>query len=721
MVRKTIKTAPYTFLPSLRPTEKAWATLTSSLCSLFQHNRPVKWRKVYHGSSAKLLTSAPTYPLFTSQYFVRFQDHQLTADARREEPPEPSFEFLGSTKPNVSQHPTSFTTNVASLSKYIKAHIVGGIPLCPASILMEIALEALSTARGTLESGLHVIEDITFDKPLVYAEHMDSELSLRTDLDMQNDERARFSCSSHDQFHCGGRITRKSLSHAVDIFARKEAYVKRQRRTLHYDPSIVFDSFSPKTIYEVIFPRVVAYGSPFLTLKKLAISESRLEGCGTFQLDASTLQGKFVCPPPFVDTLLHAAGFIANSYVPSDIACICASIERAMLPTAKELGEGVMTIYCNLTDVGHSVIADSYVIDSGEKVLAFIEGICFKKIPLKSFHSHLSRLVGKPTQTPPPLKVQTLTIQKSALHQPESQIEDTIQNIIRESCGVSLNTTGNTTLSEAGVDSLMLIEIVQSIRNQLPHLEIDESSLERCTSLQELVATVSKVRSQEAYPKIQTPELTPDNSPRTPAASFSLSPSSNSSGAVSPIETLLFETCGIQISEGMKNLALSTLGVDSLLSIEIVDELQGRFGLAIDDSKENISDLTFYRLEALFAEKFHTPNSSPKSSSSQSCVDEELTESSSAPEADESYSKIIQRQNHGMPKCNVYLFHDGSGHCTMYSHMIDINHTISGIYSPDPLSRTPKIERLEDLANLYIRRTNLINDQEVVLGGKLTY
>ncbi|XXH03671.1 hypothetical protein Hte_010076 [Hypoxylon texense] len=725
MIRKTIKGAPYTFLPSLRPADKAWDTLSSSLAALFQRNHSVNWREVYDGSFAKFLPSVPTYPLNTSQYFVRFREPQPEVDkivTRADEPSQLLFEFLGLVKQNSSQQPTSFTTDMVSMSKYIKAHTVGGVPLCPASVLMELALEALSAARGTTGSGIHLLEDIAFDKPLVYAEHMEGQHSLQTVLDMKSNEEAHFSCLSQDQLHVSGRVTRKSVCDVADTFTRKEAYVKRQRRTIHADPTAVFDSFSPKTIYEVIFPRVVAYGSPFLTLKQLSISESRLEGCGTFQLETSPLDGKFVCPPAFSDTLLHAAGFIANIYVPSDVACICASIERAMLPSAEDLGDGVMTIYCNLTDLGHSVIADSYVINSDDKIVAFVEGSCFKKIPLKSFHSRLSRLAGEPAHRPAPLKLAPAPAQakKIAVTQPEPQIEVTIQSIIRDACGVSIDAAGSASLSELGIDSLMLIEIAQAIRSRLPHLEIDEASVERCATLQELVATVSKASGQEAFHKISTPDRTQESSPRTSAVvSFSATPATNDLEISSPIESLLLETCGIQVVDGMKDLPLASLGVDSLLSIELTDELQGRFGLTIDDSKESISDLTFRRLEALFAEKFHTPTSSLTSSSSQSFVDVTFSDSESAPEPapDDNFVKMIQRQTHGTPKRGVYLFHDGSGYCNMYSHITGIDRDITGVYSSDPLSATPKAERLEELAELYIKRTNLMNEQEVILGG----
>ncbi|KAJ8124184.1 hypothetical protein ONZ43_g39 [Nemania bipapillata] len=137
-----------------------------------------------------------------------------------------------------------------------------------------------------------------------------------------------------------------------------------------------------------------------------------------------------------------------------------------------------------------------------------------------------------------------------------------------------------------------------------------------------------------------------------------------------PMESLFLDTCGIQIEPGMMDITLGTLGVDSLLSIELSNELRDRFGVLIDDS---ISDLTFNRLQ-----------------------------------------ESLMRQSHGPPKCNAYLFHDGSGHCHFYSRMSHMNRNVNGIFSPDSPSG---MERLEDLASLYIERTKLHEEEEVVLGG----
>ncbi|KAI0164503.1 hypothetical protein GGR52DRAFT_127379 [Hypoxylon sp. FL1284] len=145
------------------------------------------------------------------------------------------------------------------------------------------------------------------------------------------------------------------------------------------------------------------------------------------------------------------------------------------------------------------------------------------------------------------------------------------------------------------------------------------------------------------------------------------------------------------------------------------DEQQGGFGPTIDDSK----DLTFRRLEALLAKKFCTPIASSTPSSSRSDVDVAFSVSESAPEPapDDVFPKVVQRRAHGTPKHGAHLFHHRIGHRNMYSHIRHLSRYITGVCSPDPLSATSMTERLEAFTELYTKRTNLINEQDIILGG----
>ncbi|KAI0194248.1 hypothetical protein F4808DRAFT_474880 [Astrocystis sublimbata] len=618
MIRNIIKDRPYTFLPSLKPKESAWKTLSHSLSNLFLRHYPLKWREVYDGSPARFLNYLPKYPLNTSRYFVPYRHYSAKTDGVASPPAKPQFEFVGYTEPEQSKHTDEFgfDTSFKLLAPYIKAHSVAGVPLCPASVLVEVALEAHSLSKSRPSTSPHLLADIAFEKPLVYTEQMNSRLALRTELDMSPDSETRFSISSNGQQHCSGVFARRSTNEVADMLTRKTAHAKRHRRILTQYPGAAFDVFSSKIIYQVIFPRVVTYDDPFLTLKQLTISETRLEACGTMDVDSSFLSRRFVCHPAIIDTLLHAPGFVANLYVPSDVACICVGIEHVYMPALEDLKEGEVTIYCALTDLGHSVIAEAYMISSEGNVLAYVEGACFKKIPLSSFNNHLSRTL------------------KASAHSP-------------------------------------------SFNPSPPELILDSSSSDA-----------------------------DDSGPLTLV---------NSVGGISTLGDLFLDTCGIEVEPSTMGVALGTLGVDSLLSIELSDELTKRLGVVIDESQYSISELTFNQLQEIVSGNALSSKKVAGSLDLQANTMAAMPKTTVlTPREDQDIERIIQRQNHGPLKCNTYLFHDGSGYCSFYSRMSNMNRSITGIFSPD---QSIVIDRLEDLASLYIKRTKLDSDQEIILGG----
>ncbi|KAI1324240.1 hypothetical protein F5Y16DRAFT_412155 [Xylariaceae sp. FL0255] len=727
-VRKTIKNVQFTFLPTLKPAKTPWETLSQSLSSLFLRNYPVKWREVYEGSKAVLLTSVPKYPLNCSQYYVPYKSQHYAKDQLIEDTPQLSFEFLGPAKPDPSGKTPTFHTNLVAVAPYIKAHQVANVPLCPASVLVELSLEALILSSGSSDaSASHLLEDIVFEKGLVYADHIAEKNDLQISLDGGADKKSRFSMSSVSgrQLYCSGLVSRHMPGTSVDRLLRKSTFVERQRKTMlaHLED---YDSFSARTIYNVIFPRVVAYSEPFLLLKKLSVSESRLEGCGKLEIASSMSEKNFVCHPAFLDTLLHAPGFIVNMYVPTDVAGICVGIEQVYLPSAQDIETGEMSIICTLTDLGHSVTADAYVTDSANKLIAYVEGARFKKIPLKSFQAGLSRSVKQPTATKAS-SIQALTVQRaSAEPAPVSgisafKIEETILSIIQECCGVTLDRSNTMTLQEAGVDSLMFIEMTDMIGNRLPHVKLDRDRLENCSTLQEIVQLVSGA-SPSSTPAPTSSQITPISSQiaELPEVHQLLTVSSRpiSRDAVSPIKALLEEVCGINMEGEMMDQKLGTLGVDSLLSIELVDELRDTHGLTIDSHQIDIAELTANELSDLLSDRLGqssagsmTPDSSEAGIRTPDTLpDTPLTPTSGGSE----FQSTLLRQSFGPQKPTLWLFHDGSGYSSQYSRMSGINLNVVGISSPDPSS---DIKSLEELASFYIKKTKITEEQPIYLGG----
>ncbi|RYP44237.1 hypothetical protein DL768_009270 [Monosporascus sp. mg162] len=737
MFRRGVSGVPYQFLPTLRSPQDPWVTLVSSLQSLWLSDHKVNWRGVYEGTSAKFLRFLPRYPLASTPYIVPFREphaHEVLPD-RGKVPAQRPFEFLDSGSISIpGSTKTTFITQMAQISRYIKAHAVGGAALCPASVYMEIALEALATLNHAENNpSMKVFEDLKFDKPLTWSEslHDDATFDIRTELDSQGPEGCAVTTSSQKhQVHFSGRLTQKPASILSETMIRKQAYVKRQLLPFTQDSTASpLETLSSRTIYEAIFPRVVDYAEPFLTLKKLTISPSGLEGCGTFQLSQSALEGQFICPPAFVDTLLHAAGFMANTSVTPDIACICAHVERVVVPCGlSEIYEQEMKVYCSLIDVGHSIVADAYAMDIKGEVISFAEGISFKKLQLKSFKAHLGRLAKSsappPIYTTPPSPLLTtkeqraVTINKDHLTKPSGSVEAAVRTILREVCGIDGDhATG--TLAEMGIDSLLNIELAHSIQNRFPNAEVSKSDLENCSTIEEIVSTVYQGFRQGPPNESALPGLTEDNSPISTSPGTVTPPRvalpASTKDTTPELDALFLETCGLNLTDEEKGHPLTALGVDSLLSIELARELRERFGLSIEEDHESVSHLTFRQLEDLYKKRLSSSMRSPSSQGRQQKPAENIWALEKATK--EPFPRPLQYQVNGAPRTKLCLFHDGSGMCSMYAKLRNINRTAHGVFSLDATSPSPAVKRMEDLAAFYIKAGNLGVKEEIILGG----
>lgn len=764
MFKKAMSDKPYTFLPSLRPSQPPWATLATALQSLFLQNYRMDWRAIYQTTSAKFDRSLPHYPLTTSSYVVPFKYHHSLNGAGvkpDDDHKQKHFAFIAPTSTSVTGGSTSiFTTTMKQISRFIKAHSVGGVPLCPASIYLEIVLQAI-TQQGAIDTKTNVcvFENITFDHPLVYSDDGgdSSQVHVQTQLDAPSSEMMEFSSTSHaSHVLCAGRI--RSLGKATQAvadhrFARKAMHAERLKRSFATESRDHMETFLSKTIYHTIFPRVVEYGEPFLTLQHLTINASGLEGYGTFRLTsfASKLDGRFVSSPVLVDTLLHAAGFIANNYATPDIACICVSVEQAMIPhDSPELYGQDLKVYCSLFDIEHSFIADAYALDDRGKIIAYIEGMCFKKMKLNSFKAHLSRAAGRTASRPAfPLSVPATSGSlrpatqtrldaglTNGVSNGQGDVSGVVRSAIREVCGGDLEPVTHTTLVELGVDSLLFIELTELLRRRFPHVDILKSELERCNTVGEIVNVVAE-GSDQAFPSSDPPPLlltTASSSASSTSGTVTPPPEIQSSQALdgnlsNVIKSLFIDVCGLDPTEEEKNFVLSSLGVDSLLAIELFQELHVRLGIHIGEGHEGISNLTYRQLEDLCAPKTPTSHSlissSEVSQSSPPRIDNKIADAEAEAEANgiakqvEEFPRALQRRNRQGSSSSLYMFHDGSGLCGMYSRLSSMDRDVYGIFSldPPPFANAGR-QTLEELAATYIERAGLVAQPDVILSGE---
>ncbi|KAI1335917.1 ketoacyl-synt-domain-containing protein [Xylariaceae sp. FL0016] len=735
---------PTHFIPSLHPRESAWSTLSAALKTLYLKSYAIKWHSVYEGSGANFVDFLPRYPWNKSTFVVPYVERVADQLSESHRPRIDSqvqgldYDLLGSIV-RKKDNETEFLACSTALSPFIKAHMVGDVALCPASVYVELAMEAIDAleARGAETKAsrpmFRRLTDIVFRGPLTYSDTEPPEVRmlLREDQ-LETQATYTFECTSQrGGVHCTGKLADVSTSTMKDLQQRKTAYAYRQKSSVFGNGHERLERFSAKTIYDVIFPRVVLYSSPLKTLKYLQVSPSGLEGFGALELPPRTPGQQMITHPALVDTLLHAAGFIANANAEVATAYICSSVELVMLPTeSRDLHLKQLDVYCSLVDIGHSIVADAYLLD-GDSVIGWVEGMNFKKLPLLSFKAQLAKLSGSSSQPPHRNATSRLRNQDRAYSyapRREQRLVDRDANVtpdlyamIRQICGLNeeIALSPSTDLPSLGIDSLLLIELGTALAERLNLPGSAISSLEACHTVGsiEQVIHASKPTSPPSD-ESDVADLTGSNS--ADDSSTDTEPAIVTPPRFDGLEVVFQDIFGLNIASVDKGATLSSLGVDSLGSMELAEALADHFGVeGLGEGHYDIADLTIERLEELVNPTVAKLTSSRPTDARKDTLQRGLITSEPVVRAwdEDSPGFPVKLGRHVEGNVPLYLFHDGSGKCSMYSRLDLPKYNLFGIPSLDFGAQDPSITKMEDLAALYIAKARLAAKKDIVLGG----
>ncbi len=651
MIRATLPTDTHTHLPTLFKDREAWSSICTSLRQIFPKKDGVLWRRVFDGTGA-LLVDLPGHPLSSTEFIVPYQE--VVSATHQEEVADSDNKTRYTLLPEIlktkSTHDSfCFETHLSVLARYISGHCVGGIAMCPASVFHELVVEAAQSAWELSADSVYVVCDMVFANPLIYDvenEHQPihvivSEISSTSDLSFQ--VLSQNYGSRPETLHCSGTVSVENVTNITANWVRKGALVRRQKAHLFSDKGESLNNFQRKMLYETVFSRVVEYSEEYQTLMSFGVSESSGEGYGSFKISRDSSTERRITLPTFTDTLLHAAGFVANTSIRATEACICGEVESVRLLYGEINYEEPMTVYCSLLDVDEgTVLADAYALDPSGRIIAAVEGMHFKKLRLSSFKAMLQRIIGKPNMgeipsatevpptpsnsPPPPNRSRNSSVPEAGVMQ-EQKIKAKVTRIIMESCELSEAQVGadkDKDLKALGVDSLMILELVSAVKKEFPDQSVEESVLTQCSSVFDLE---NAILSACSTPTTQTPDDTSST--------------------------------------------------------------------AITDLSMDISDFE-KTSKTLIGQSRKSPGA------------QELKLDGSP--------VLLQKGN--LTSASLYLFHDGSGLCSMYSQMHDLGRDLHGFSNPGFFEADNQPSTLIEMAAGYAPHVNTSTKRSVILGGE---
>lgn len=722
MLRNSLVGERCKYMPTLQRDRGPWMSISDSLGQLSLLGTGVGWRKVFNGTEAKLI-DLPGHPLATAEYGVRYKEADMLATAKEVAPSgtKTGYTLLPFALPLLSTADCHvFETNLYTLRNHIRGHAVGGVAICPASIYHEMILEAAQTIQQLSKESVYSIRNIIFDSPLLYDASKEQEPiricltkgPLPTELyfkvvSYQQD-------SALETMHCSGIVTQTDVLNIQTKFAREAAMVKRQEGHLFAGQGRSLNAFQTQMIYETIFTRVVIYSGEYHSLQSLHITKSNTEGYGTFQIPPQVHSLESISSPTFTDTLLHAAGFIANISVPSTELCVCRKVESIQLLYADIDFSRTFTVYCSLFDDREAtVIANAFALDNNGNVVASVKGMHFKRLRLSSFRAHLDRLVSSskterhaspimPLGRPLSPSLQTTRANPTTFLPTTgmSSPEDTktkLLKFISELCGISEKAIDSSKdLGTLGIDSLMLLELYSTLKKEFPLQKLDEPALHNCNTLGD-IENILLVSLHDTQAIARSEDVSPVDT---------LYRGENKGGKVRKV---LQAVCELDDAHTPSNRTLDSLGIDSLMMIELEHALQKELGSAIRPDRVH-SSRTVQDLENL--EDSFTPST------------EDRTTEATSPAALEDVFNIqplpLRLQTSDSPSDPLLLIHDGSGLCDVYRRLHDLDRNVFGFYNPSFFNSGSSPSSLVEMAANYASLVSSSSSGPVILGGKFT-
>ncbi|KAF8962959.1 polyketide beta-ketoacyl-synthase [Flammula alnicola] len=712
------------FLGSLRKRQDSWSSLSSTLASCYVANYPINWRGIFKEIGPAACVSLPSYPFATQNFWVPFvEENTLEFGSHRGT----KFSFIRNWAqfPNNSDNRVAiFETPISQLKRYIKGHQVGGVPLCPASVYLELTYAAISLAIEYLlqcGDGHNIVpRQISFPTPLTwnYADEREDAI-VSVIVDLSTGSFSVKSRVSHDAeaLHAKGEYGLSSRSKLEKEFASSLPLIARCiDNILKPENTKNPETFSTRTMYQVIFPRVVEYSKDFHTLQYLAMRPDGMEATGTMNFGSDCDAGQFAVHPLFLDTLLHVAGFVSNLHGDLNDAYICNEIGSVrVIPPYLIDKEASFSVYCKMSRLSDQsgMLGESYAILEGhERILvAHIGGIRFQRVRLNSLKTGLASISGI-LQTSPgrPYKDD-----RPNNHYFPPKVKGLVREIVANACEIDPEEISmDEDLGRLGVDSLMRLEISYELSKTFPAFGSRPQEILPCKNIEALVHTILA----NTTPASPIPERhVYQNFSQTPASSsiFS-SPQTlvHYTDASPPVKRIFAHILEIDEEAIRDDVELGSLGLDSLASIEAVHTLRQEYNLDIPGNLFNASQtIRDVERQVFKLEPSYFPFSLPDETFSNLTSQRPFPKSCKALCFNKSLS-LMQNSNSSLAP--LVLIHDGGGLAVSYERISKLNRSVWTISNPRFATSEPwagVVQMAQAYANL------IFNEIEgpVILGG----
>ena len=470
-------------LPSLRRNSPTFDVLCGTLSQLYRTSVPVKWRKVFADLAPEArLIDLPPYPFADTRFWVPYMGTSPSSAATRACQQE-----LGiSPSPSGTMSYPSLSIPLDDVADLIEGHRVLGFPLCPASVYVDLVLTAaLRIFRGHPGFGktdMFDLVDITMPVPLVYVPDHQRRLLVHVDVYPSPHKhsgafRIMSTDADGDETYCTGFLKQISLDTRSSKFLSARGVVEREIRRIADAPSI--EVFKTRTIYDLLFPQVVAYGEQYHAIRTISIDSESSTAYAVCHLPQGKVLDVHGHPSAvnsvFADSLFHVAGFLVNftSAMNDRDLFICSQVDKVKVNPNLADPSVQYGVYASAVELGEGImVVDVFAVDTNgprREILACLKRARFRKVALLSFKKVLSFASGRPLCDS---ECTSEGLSNGSPLQAPAEPVFLLAEIVRIISEVSeipaADISPDAELSKLGVNSLMIWEVVARLRGLLP-------------------------------------------------------------------------------------------------------------------------------------------------------------------------------------------------------------------------------------------------------------
>ena len=596
-VQGTLKSATRDKIAStLEGVNEDWSCISKTLASLYRAGVDIDWTAFHQPYANHVrLISIPTYSWELKDYWLKWTESReapangAPIKTTKPEAAAPISPLLHYVETQILTPNLLFTFRSSVASPYLKALIKGhrfrNVPVCPGGVYCEIGVEAARYAleiKGIKHTNLVVLNAL-FSRPFTMLQD-ESSADIITTITMQNDKKCLAAFAVRDisnSYNIGqcqfGVVDVSDLQSQWDrtsyfIKARADGTIKA---AIHGEGH----RFKSSVFYS-LFSRCLEYDGPYKAIKEAYVSPDFSEAAAEVILeqDPSCLGS---CKPYWNDSLVHLAGFLANAnpLLPQGSSLITngfADIKQTdvLHPAGKYLS------YVRAVKSGNDGFSyDIFVFDSTNKLVMQCSHLEFRKVDNASLDRVLGKTIAAPVTAP---TIKKFTERESPISKGVSVLDALLNSIATETGTDMAELTDDGVLSELGVDSIMAMQIVATVK-KTTGFDVPTEFVFQCHTIgeirKELAATQSS-GSEAPETKIQ------DNVVQAASAAplTGLPPSSTSSG----VFNCLIRSISAETETGMNDLAddvlLSEVGCDSIMAIHIANVVKKETGYDLQGS-----------------------------------------------------------------------------------------------------------------------------------------